>query len=477
MKTTCWIFAASLILSSGCHSSGDAVAERPDQSKKERFYSDAELQQMVERLYVKEDPRRANFFALRSAGTRAVPFLIRALNDPRTRTATFADLKFDLSGTSPFVRIGQLLAETAPPGAVKPLTTYIDHPNTDFRAEAGYVLGRIGTADCLEPVRKALADREHHVREMTLIGVGNALKEERRDQAFLSGMQEVLVPMLKDAGYDIEGPATVLVEIDAVKAMPILESPEYFSLGNPQLDTILKALNREGHKTPHAILLPLMKELEPLAAKDTRRSVEYEHALFLYGRNPDAAADAKLHALLGSDDESVAYGAAMGLEILAGIEPSDVVFALYDASKFTAMTQPQQYYYAAREYQDEVLNGGHDQYFSNSSGDTYRTAIEALRAMGATAKLSILMDATTAFSPEKPSVDQQARRVQLDHMSAIGDGVLKAADRRYYDSEKKAAERMETLMTLYALEHRADFLPVAAAGVKPANQAHTTRPK
>jgi len=57
MKTTCWIFAASLILSSGCHSSGDAVAERPDQSKKERFYSDAELQQMVERLYVKEDPR------------------------------------------------------------------------------------------------------------------------------------------------------------------------------------------------------------------------------------------------------------------------------------------------------------------------------------------------------------------------------------------------------------------------------------
>ena len=52
--------------------------------------------------------------------------------------------------------------------------------------------------------------------------------------------------------------------------------------------------------------------------------------------------------------------------------------------------------------------------------------------MGATAKLSILMDATTAFSPEKPSVDQQARRVQLDHMSAIGDGVLKAADRRYY---------------------------------------------
>jgi len=97
--------------------------------------------------------------------------------------------------------------------------------------------------------------------------------------------------------------------------------------------------------------------------------------------------------------------------------------------------------------------------------------------MGATAKLSILVDATTAFSPEKPSVDQQARRVQLDHMSAIGDGVLKAADRRYYDSEKKAAERMETLMTLYALDHPADFLPVAAAGVKPANQAHTTRPK
>jgi len=32
-------------------------------------------------------------------------------------------------------------------------------------------------------------------------------------------------------------------------------------------------------------------------------------------------------------------------------------------------------------------------------------------------------------------------------------------------------------MMLYALQHRADFLPAAAAGVKPSKQAHTTRPK
>jgi hypothetical protein len=65
----------------------------------------------------------------------------------------------------------------------------------------------------------------------------------------------------------------------------------------------------------------------------------------------------------------------------------------------------------------------------------------------------------------------------MDHLSAIGDRVLKAADQRYYDSEKKPAERMETLMTLYALQHRADFLPGDAAGVSPSTHRRGADPK
>ena len=80
-------------------------AERRRESAR---YSDADLQRMVEQLFVQYDPERANFHALLYAGARPLPFLMKARDDPRTATTVFSGPGVNSLDTSPFERICSL---------------------------------------------------------------------------------------------------------------------------------------------------------------------------------------------------------------------------------------------------------------------------------------------------------------------------------------------------------------------------------
>lgn len=58
-----------------------------------------------------------------------------------------------------------------------------------------------------------------------------------------------------------------------------------------------------------------------------------------------------------------------------------------------AWSQAERLYYAVRCLNGEVFNGGFHQYFFNSSGNDYQSALEGLLAMGATQSLKLLRDA------------------------------------------------------------------------------------
>ena len=93
-------------------------AERKQESSR---FTDADLQRMVDRLFIEDDPDRSNFHGLLYAGSRPVPFLIKALGEPRTRTTIFFREGFHLTGSSPFERICQLLDRAAPAEAAREL--------------------------------------------------------------------------------------------------------------------------------------------------------------------------------------------------------------------------------------------------------------------------------------------------------------------------------------------------------------------
>lgn len=442
-------------------------AERRRESAR---YSNADLQRMVDRLFVQDDPHRANFDGLLYAGTRPIPFLLKALDDPRTSTTVFSGNDIYGLGASPFERICNLLWSLRPPEAVAPLSRYLDHPNPIFRRKAAWVLASIGTQDCLEPVKRSLADNTHEVREDALIGLTSEAREKPRDGQFLSGVFPALIPLLADGQhYGPESPASAMMAVAPTKATPILESPRYFSDNNPQLAEVLEALNRPGVKVSRRILLPLLAKLESVATKESSNQVTYAAALALYANNPDEHAETAFRNLINSPSSIISSAATHGLETLAGINVRDVVMNLYDRRGFDEMTQPQQFCLAVILYLDEVDNGGHNQYFYNDDSDLYKVAIGGLHAMGAAPQAAILSDASLAFAPAQPASTEEARRHQMEEFGPVQEGIFKTADQRFYQFEDKPGARLETLMTLYALKHRTDFAIALSSDVERAS--------
>jgi hypothetical protein len=166
--------------------------------------------------------------------------------------------------------------------------------------------------------------------------------------------------------------------------------------------------------------------------------------------------------MTGSPSSTIAAAGARGLEILAGINASEAVWAVYQRRGFAAMTKPQRYYHAIEDYRDEVNNGGHSQYFYNSSGET---AIEGLRAIGATSKAAILSGALRAFAPLPPATKNAERRAWMEAFRAPEDRIFAAADKSFNESEERPGERLDVLLTQYALQHRSDFAP--GQGLRP----------
>jgi hypothetical protein len=257
----------------------------------------------------------------------------------------------------------------------------------------------------------------------------------------------------------------VLAAIDMTRAAKILESPQYLAVSNPQLNEVLTALDRDGVKVRLATVLPLLTELERLAIKKKTREWDYAAALMLYARNPDDLAGSRFQVLTGSSSSTIAAAAARGLEILAGINASEAVSAVFERRGFAAMTMPQRYYHAIEDYRDEVNNGGHSQYFYNASSDIYQTAIEGLRAIGATSKAAILSGSLRAFAM-RPPTNNAVRRDQMEAFRAPEDRIFATADESFNESEGRPGERLDVLLTQYALQHRSDFAPVTDAPQK-----------
>jgi HEAT repeat protein len=424
--------------------------------KKSARFTDAELQRMVDRLFVQDDPGRTNFHGLLYADARPLPYLLKALDDPRTSTIVFAPKGFDPIEMFPFGRICGLLDEFAPVEAAKPLARYLDHPDPMFRRKAASLLASLGCAECLEPVKKALTDEDHQVREATLGGLNRGLAQRQPDVGFLSGVFPVLVPLLAAGTYSTVSPAEVMMAVDPIKAAPILESPRYFAVRNPQLREVLTALDRENVKISREIVLPLLAKLEPLAGNPREESI-YAAALVLYANNPDDRAESRFWSLIDSPSSTIASTAALGLKILAGINPHAAVWNVYDKRGFAAMTEPQQFYFAVEIYKDEVDNGGHNQYFYNDESDLYRKAIEGLRAIGAPVHSAMLLDAARAFAPGQPAPTEGERRNQMEGFGPVQSAIFASADQRFYDSEKEPSSRLDVLLARYALKHRSDF--------------------
>jgi hypothetical protein len=101
----------------------------------------------------------------------------------------------------------------------------------------------------------------------------------------------------------------------------------------------------------------------------------------------------------------------------------------------------------------EANNGGFDQFFANSSGDTAQETVKALETIGARAAADIVRRAIATFPGGAPAADREERLDQLDAAGEEREGLWDALDQEFYSYPDDLA----ALMRRYVQAHRAEF--------------------
>jgi hypothetical protein len=166
------------------------------------------------------------------------------------------------------------------------------------------------------------------------------------------------------------------------------------------------------------------------------------------------------------DDLRVAYStfeAARGLEsklaaLFRRVQP--VMFAAETASEVEAalarLTPGQRSVWAVEQLQLEMGNGGIEQYFYNSAGDTAPEALLGLRAIDAPKFARPLEQAIALFPGGKVPRDRDARERLLDE-EGLSDVLTDSDVDDAWEDAYAVEEELSKLGLEYVARHRAEF--------------------
>lgn len=141
-------------------------------------------------------------------------------------------------------------------------------------------------------------------------------------------------------------------------------------------------------------------------------------------------------------------------DVFTLIEPLWERVEIYDSwARYEASLKPfsenQRHLFAIQWYRAEVKNGGHDQFFLNSTGIVCEHAIEGFVAIGLTEAADILTSASKRIGGA--SRDRGIREMQVDAARAD----LEDLDQRFFKLERTGV--LDDLMLAFARRHAADF--------------------
>lgn len=115
-------------------------------------------------------------------------------------------------------------------------------------------------------------------------------------------------------------------------------------------------------------------------------------------------------------------------------------------------TPGQRAVYACTWYRSEVNNGGHGQFFSNSTGALWPEALEGFRSLQASAYARNLEEALAVFGEAGPSRDREQRQRQID---AVPGGAWDEMDKAFLALQKR--QPLSEIFVRYIGENPSEF--------------------
>lgn len=120
---------------------------------------------------------------------------------------------------------------------------------------------------------------------------------------------------------------------------------------------------------------------------------------------------------------------------------------------WTNLTQVEQHIVAVYAMEGEILDGGFNQYFFNSTGEDAEIALAGLEEMGATSAVGLLERAMQQFPGGKPPADTEKRREVMTQIEATARPIWNNCDSEYYDRK----EDTYALCLAYAKKNKANI--------------------
>ena len=139
---------------------------------------------------------------------------------------------------------------------------------------------------------------------------------------------------------------------------------------------------------------------------------------------------------------------------------SELVFGRCDRDGFATLTPAERVAYCVDALEREVNNGGFDQFFWNSSGDTAHETHAGLVEIGASSAANLVEEAIAAFPGARVPPDRAGREKVLESLPQSARDKWTDLDGRFC----QYPDDLTALMRRYVQAHRADFRPWPDAG-------------
>ncbi|MDG3004098.1 DMP19 family protein [Paludisphaera mucosa] len=349
------------------------------------------------------------------------------------------------AGAQPFRRVCRLFGDAPPASVVDPLARYAESPVAEIREEAAFVLGRAGLPEAVAPLKKILGGADREAAEQALLGLQMALRDGRPGLDIRPSLYED-VRKLVEAGSCDAYAADVLVRLDRDRAAAYLLSDDYWKARPSSFPRALHALADVQIPAPVERVRPLIAELEKADPKEpVRAALDGAYRLLGQARVPEDREF--LEARTAGGDGAAAMKGLLAFHDLEGFDDR-----LWETDSST-WNGSQKLAAAVLMLDMEVLNGGFDQYFVNSSGDRWKEAVEGLREMGSVELAGLLNEAVARFGATPPSADRATRLDQLDAIARADADAFDPIDDRWYESK----ESVDVLTGRFVIAHAADF--------------------
>lgn len=140
-------------------------------------------------------------------------------------------------------------------------------------------------------------------------------------------------------------------------------------------------------------------------------------------------------------------------DVMKIIDPLWWSVSIYDGEEkynkdLARFSVPQKYVFAIEWYVAEVNNGGHDQFYSNSTGIVWEDAMNGFEVIGLSENNKILNESVKRMGGN-PGKDRERRQAELDKFNPTFDDL----DDRFYKSDKD----MDKIIMKYIKDHKIDF--------------------